>query len=304
MSAIGTGTHPKLLWPGVKGVWGQVYTEHPVEYTDLVDVETSDQAYEEYVQVTGFGLAPTKAEGASITYDSEIQGPVARFTHVSYGLGYIVTYEERQDNKYAIVAPRRASANAISMNQTVENVVANLYNRAFTSGYNYADGTTLVSPSHPFATGGSMSNALTPAADLSEASIEDLTIQIMGFTGDRGLLYSFMPQSLHVSRQEYYNANRIMRSTLTPDTSNNAINVVKATNVFPKGIKLNHYFTSAHAWFIRTNANDGMKFFWREKPNLDQDNDFDTKNAKAYSFMRFSCGGVDTAHAVAGSNGP
>jgi hypothetical protein len=43
--------------------------------------------------------------------------------------------------------------------------------------------------------------------------------------------------------------------------------------------------------------------FWREKPSFDQDNDFDTKNVKAASYMRFSLGGTD-ARAIYGSNGP
>lgn len=304
MALIATSAHPKLLWPGIHAVWGQKFVEHPPEYTDLYDVEDSDQAYEEDVQVTGFGLAPAKAEGATITYDSETQGPVARYTAVAYALGYIVTYEELADNRYKVVATRRAQANAISINQTVENVAAQVYNRAFTAGYTFADGVTLVNTAHPMTTGGTMSNALSPAADLSEQALEDLTVQIMGFTSDRGLLYSFMPQSLHISRQEWYNANRILKSVLTPDTAINALNVIKATNVFPKGIKLNHYFTSAHAWFIRTNAMNGMTFFWRQRPLFDQDNDFDTKNAKAATYMRFSCGGTDTARSVAGSNGP
>ena len=301
---INTGTHPKLLWPGLHAIWGQVFNEHPPEYTDLYDIETSTQAYEEDVQVTGFGLAPTKPEASSATYDSEVQGPVSRYQHVAYALGYIVSYEELQDNLYEKVGTRRAKANAFSMDQTIEYFGALPYNKAFTAGVTYADGSTLVATDHTMTTGGTQSNRLSPDADLSEASIEDLTIQMMGITTDRGLLISLIPQSLHVARQEWYNANRIMRSVLQPDSGSNNLNILKAENVFPRGIKMNHYFTSAHAWFIRSNAMNGMTFFWREKPRFQQDNDFDTMNAKAFSYMRFSCGGTDTLRAVFGSNGP
>ena len=68
---ITTGSHPKALWPGVHAFWGQVYNAHPTEYTDLYDTLDSGQAYEEDVQITGFGLAPVKAEGSSVSYDSE-----------------------------------------------------------------------------------------------------------------------------------------------------------------------------------------------------------------------------------------
>jgi len=301
---INTGSHPKALWPGVHAFWGQVYAEHAKEYTDLFDQLDSGQAYEEDVQITGFGLAPMKAEGASISYDSEIQGPVQRYSHIAYALGYKVTYEELRDNLYEVIAMRRAQANAFSIQQTIENICSAVYNDAFTGAlYTNADGQSLCSTAHVNTTGGTYSNVLSPGADLSEASLEDICVQIMGIQTDRGLLVSIMPSSLHISRQEWFNANRILKSVLQADSASNNINVLKATNAFPGGIKLNHYFTSAHAWFVRTNCLNGMQMFWRDRPAFDQDNDFDTKNAKAATYMRFSVGNTDP-RAIFGSNGP
>lgn len=301
---INTGSHPKLLWPGIFTTWGQVYDSHQKEYTDLYDIKTSEKAYEQGVQITPFGLAPVKTQGAGITYDGEIQGAVTTYQHIAYALGYIVTFEELRDNLYKEVATRRAEANAFSMNQTVENVAAFIYNNAFSTTYfTTADGKALCATDHVNATGGSFSNALSPAADLSEAALEDLSIQIMGAQNDTGLLINIMPESLHISRNEWFNANRILQSVLQSDSANNNINVLKATNAFPKGIKMNHYFTSAHPWFVRTNAPNGMTMFWRDEPMFDQDNDFDTKNAKAASYMRFSVGCTDP-RGVYGSNGP
>lgn len=301
---INTGTHPKLLWPGIHAIWGQVYDAHPTEYSDLYDMDTSTKAYEQDVQVTGFGLAPIKGQGQGISYDSEQQGWVTTYAHIAYALGYIVTYEELQDNQYKEVSMRRAKANAFSISQTTENVAALIYNDAFTGTYfTTADGQPLISAAHVNASGGTFSNALTPGADLSEASLEDINIQIMQATNDRGLKIAVMPKSLHIAPQEFYNANRILKSVLQNDTANNAINVLKATNAFPEGIKVNHYFTNPSAWFVRTNIPNGMTFFWRCKPEFDQDNDFDTKNAKAATYMRFSVGATDP-RGIFGSNGP
>jgi hypothetical protein len=102
-----------------------------------------------------------------------------------------------------------------------------------------------------------------------------------------------MPESLHIPRQEWFNANRILKSVLQPDSASNNINVLKATNAFPKGLKLNHYFTAPHAWFVRTNCPNGMQMYWRDKPMFDQDNDFDTKNAKYAAFDYYSVGWSD-----------
>lgn len=301
---ITTGSHPKLLWPGVYTTWGQIYEAHAKEYTDLYEIKYSEKAYEQGVQVTPFGLAPIKPQGASVTYDGELQGVVNTYQHIAYALGYIVTFEEMQDNLYKEVSSRRAAGNAFSMNQTIENVGAFLYNNAFSTTYFVTgDGAALCSTAHVQALGGTYSNALSPAADLSEASIEDMCTQIMGAQNDAGLLINIMPRSLHVSRQEWWNANRILESVLQSNTANNNLNVLKATNALPEGIKMNHYFTNAHPWFIRTNCPEGMTFFWRNEPMFDQDNDFPTKNALAASYMRFSVGCTDP-RGIFGSNGP
>jgi hypothetical protein len=300
---IMTSNHPKALWPGVNAWWGKAYNEHQTEYTDLFDTHTSSQAYEEDVQLVGFGLAQVKQQGAPVTYDSEIQGFLTRYTHVAYALGYIVTHEELQDNLYEAVSKTRAASLARGFRQTKERVGAAIYNRAFNSSYTGGDGVSLCNTAHANTSGGTWSNRLSVDADLSEAALEDITIQIMQATDDRGLLINLMPRSLHIAPQNWYNANRILKSVYQTGTANNDINVIKATNALPMGIKLNHYFTAPQAWFIRTNVQNGLKYFEREAISFTQDNDFDTKNAKAMSYERYSFGCTDP-RAIYGSNGP
>lgn len=300
---INTGSHPKALWPGVKAWWGQTYNEHAVEFDKLFDKDTSTQNYEEDVQLTGFGLAPVKEQGMGVAYDSEIQGFITRYTHIAYALGYIVTKEELDDNLYEQVSKRRAAALAMSFRQTKENVAANIYNRAFTSTYKGGDGVELCSTSHPNTSGGTWANKPVTDADLSEASLEDAMIAIMGFTNDRGLLINVMPRSLIIARNEWYNANRILKSVYTPGSADNSINVLKATNALPEGIVMNHYLTAPHAWYVRTNIQNGMKYYERMGIQFDQDNDFDTMNAKAKGYERYSFGWTDP-RAVYGVNGP
>lgn len=300
---INTGSHPKALWPGVKAMFGMTYDQHKEEWRDLVEVQTSDKHREEMVQNNGLGLAAVKEEGASVGYDATSQGGTATARHIVYALGYIVTREEIDDNLYAKLATGRAKALKISMVETKENVVANILNRGFDTNYTGgADAKPLFSASHT-STAGSQSNLLTTAADLSEAALEDMIIQIMGATNDRGLKIKLMPQSLHVPRQLVFEATRILKSVGQNDTANNAINALKEMNVLPGGVKVNHYFIDPDAWFVKTNVSEGLTLFQRDSLEFSNDNDFGTENALAKARERYSLqwGDFRTYYGTAGA---
>ena len=285
MAAIATGNHPKALWPGVYSWFGAKYDEHAAQYPKLFDIKSSNKNFEELVQHTGFGLAPVKPEGSSTAYDSHQQGYVARGTNVAYSLGYIVTREELADNLYKEVSFRRAGSLAFSMAQTRENVGANVYNRVVNASYTGGDGVALGSTAHP-SVSGNQSNILSTAADLSEASLEDLTIQIMNATDPKGLKISLRPKCLVIPTALVYDANRILKSNLRVGTADNDTNALKLVGAIPE-IVVNNYLTDTDQWFIRTNAPDSLCWFDREAVQFTKDEDFDTDNAKAKGYMRF-----------------
>lgn len=299
---ISTGNHPKALWPGVYAWFGSKYADHPVEYTQIFDVQTSEKAYEEMVQNYGFGLAPIKTQAGAASYDSHAQGYTSRFSHVAYALGYVVTHEELNDNLYSEVSMSRAGDLAFSMTQTRENVGANTLNRGFSSSYLGGDGKELFATDHPLALGGTWSNELNPSADFSEASMEDLAIQIMNATNPRGLKISLMPKRLIMPTALVFEAERVLQSQLQNDTANNAINALRAKGIIPE-VAVNHYLTDSDAFFIKTNAPRGLTWFDREQVEFMQDTDFDTRNAKALAYMRFVAGWGDPrgAYASAGA---
>lgn len=289
MAIITTGSHPKALWPGVRKFYGEEYKRHDPIWPKMFQVLTSEQAYEEEVETIGFGLMTVKAQGAGITYDTASQGTVSRYTAVTYSNGYIVTMEELMDNLYEKVSYRRAGKLARSGYETEETVHANVFNRAFNTDYTGGDGKALIVSDHPCASG-SQSNVLTTAADISEAAIEDLTIQIMDSVDSRGLRFNNKPQCLLVSNSDTYEAHRIVKSVLQNDSANNATNAIRDRGVFPDGIITNPYFTDSDAWFIMTDCADGLTHFTRMPMTFDKDNDFDTKNLKASSIARWSQG--------------
>lgn len=300
--AINTGSFSKALWPGVNAWYGKEYSEFPVEYTDLFETYSSRKAFEEDVGVSSFGLAQIKPEGQGVTYDIETQGFITRYTHVVYALGFIVTKEMFDDDQYDIVGERRARGLAYSMRQTKEVVATNIYNRAFNTAYTYGDGKALIVSDHPNVAGGTWSNVLSVAANLSEAALEQACIDIAKFTNDRGLKINVQPQSLHIPVDLQFEAERILKSQYRIGTPNNDLNALVSMGKFPKGIKMNHYFTSTTAWFLRTNVPDGLKHFERAGDSFAEDNDFDTNNAKFKSEARYSFGATDV-RAIYGTPG-
>lgn len=285
MAVITTGSHPKALWPGVAAWFGAKYAQHPQQYTKLFDIKTSRKNYEELAEQTGFGLAPVKGEGASTAYDSHAQGAISRGTNVAYSLGYIVTREEKADNLYSEVSMQRAESLAFSMATTREVVGANVYNRAFNSSYTGGDGKELCATDHG-SLAGSQSNELATAADLSESSIEDLTINILDAKNSKGLQISLQPKCLIVPTALVYDAQRILKSVQRSGTADNDINALRSLSVIPD-VVVNNYLTDSDAWFIRTNAPSGMCWYDREPVQFTKDEDFDTDNAKAKAYMRF-----------------
>ncbi len=289
MALITTGSHPKALWPGVKAWFGQEYAKHAKEYTELFDIQSSSQNYEELVEHTGFGLVPVKPQGEAVGYQALTQGITARFTHTAYGMGYAVTREELKDNLYERVSRNRAGALAFSFAQTRENVGAQVYNRAFSSSYLGADGKALLATDHPTASGGTYSNELATPASFSEAAVEDLAIQIMQATDAKGLKISLMPTKLIGPVNLVYEFERVLKTEKQVYTADNTISAIKALGTIPSYV-VNHYLTDTNNWFVRTNAPQGMLWFDREAVEFTKDEDFDTDNAKAKGYMRFTCG--------------
>lgn len=300
-SPINSGSFAKALWPGVNAWYGKAYNDYPLEFMQLFDKNTSNKAWEEDVGIASFGLAVQKGEGAPISYDSERQGFTTRYQHVVFALGFIITKEVFDDDQYEIVGKRKASGLARSIRQTKEINGANVYNRAFNASFVGGDGTQMINNAHPNISGGTWSNTIATAADISEAALEQAAIDIAGFTDDRGLIIAAKPSSLIISRQQIYEAKRILGTEGRVGTDANDLNALKTMGVIPE-VVVNHYLTDVDAWFVRTDVKEGLKYFERDGDSFDMDNDFDTDNAKYKARSRYSFGWSDP-RAIYGSPG-
>lgn len=290
--AISRAQLVKELEPGLNALFGMEYKNYDNEHTAIYDVESSDRAFEEEVMLSGFGEAPTKSEGAGVAYDDAQEVYTARYTHETIALAFSLTEEAIEDNLYDKLAARYTRALARSMAQTKQIKAASILNNGFSTSVG-GDGVTLFSTSHPTLGGANLSNTLATAADLNETSIEQALIDIAGFTDERGLKIAVRGMKLIIPKELVFTAERIMKSTNRVATADNDINAIRNMGMLPQGYTVNNFLTDTDAWFIKTDAPNGMKMFNRVSMKTAFEGDFDTGNVRYKARERYSFGYSD-----------
>ena len=295
--AINRASISKELLPGLNAVFGVEYGEVNDEHKPLYDIENSDRAFEEEVLFTGFGSAPTKGEGAAVTYDDAQESYVARYTAETVALAFAITEEAMEDNLYDTFAKLRAKGLARAMANTKQVKAANLFNNGF--GTNIGDGVPFFSASHPTISAGLQSN-LAAAADLSEATLETILTNIQKIADDRGILIGASAVSLHIPVDSWAIADRVLSSPGNTQTSaaganpnTNAINATRHLGMLPDGYYINRRFTDTDAYFVKTDVPNGTKMFNRTPLQTKMEPDFDTGNLRFKARERYSFGVSD-----------
>ena len=302
--AISRASIAKELLPGLNAVFGMEYGEVSDEHKPLFEVENSDRAFEEEVLFTGFGTAPTKAEGAAVSFDDAQESFTSRYTHETVALAFAITEEAMEDNLYDTFAKLRAKGLARAMANTKQVKAADVYNNGFNTAFVGGDGQPLFSASHPTIGDGSQSNTL-GATDLSEASLESALITISKAKDDRGILIGLQTQSLHIPSDLAFTADQILNSTMSttigvnPTTAANGatnvndINSIRNQGMVPGGFFVNRRFTDTNAWFLKTDCPNGAKMFVRSPLQTKMEPDFDTGNVRFKARERYSFGFSD-----------
>jgi hypothetical protein len=290
--AISRSQLVKELEPGLNALFGLEYKSYKEEHSEIYTTESSDRAFEEEVMLSGFGEAPVKAEGAGVAYDQAQEVYTARYTHETIALAFSLTEEAIEDNLYDRLSSRYTKALARSMATTKQIKAANILNNAFTTSLG-GDGVALCSTAHPTLGGADLANELATSADLSEASLEQALIDIAAFTDERGLKIAVQGTKLIIPKELQFTADRILKSTLRVGTADNDINAIKNMGMIPQGYSVNHYLTDTDAFFIMTDAPNGMKMFNRVAMSTGFEGDFETGNVRYKARERYSFGFSD-----------
>ena len=270
--AISRAQLVKELEPGLNALFGLEYDRYENEHAEIFTTESSDRAFEEEVMLSGFGGAPTKTEGAA--------------------LAFAVTEEAVEDNLYDRLAARYTRALARSMANTKQVKAAAVLNNGFDTA-NGGDGQPLLSNAHPLVAGGTFRNELQTASDLSETSLEQSLIDIAAFVDERGMKIATQGRKLIIPKELQFTAERILKSPLRVGTADNDINAIQNMGMIPEGYRINHFLADTDAFFIMTDAPNGLKHFVRAPLRTAMEGDFDTGNMRFKARERYSFGFSD-----------
>ena len=291
--AISRSQLVKELEPGLNALFGLEYSRYENEHAEIFITETSDRAFEEEVMLTGFSGAEVKQEGAPVVFDQASEAYTSRYTHETIALAFAITEEAIEDNLYDRLASRYTRALARSMANTKQVKAAAVLNNAFNSTFTGGDGKELIATDHPLANGGTFSNELATAADLNETSLEQSLIDIAAFVDERGLRIAIQGRKLIVPKELQFTAERILKTPLRTATADNDINAIKNMGMIPEGYRVNHFLTDTDAFFIMTDAPNGLKHFVRSPIKTAIEGDFDTGNVRFKARERYVFGFSD-----------
>jgi len=267
-----------------KDEWKQVFNEV---------YATIERAYFEEPVGYGFGAAPELPDGMPVTYQ---QGGVLfnkRYTYKVFGLAFALTKILVEDGDHINIGSTFSKHLAQSLIETKELRCANVLNRAFNTSYLGGDGICLVSASHPIV-GGTFSNVLATPAALSQTSLEQMLIQIRKAVDNNGKKIRLQGKKLVVSPDNVFQGEVLLKSVLRAGTANNDINPIKSLNNTVDGdAAVLSRLTSSTAWFVTTDAPEGLKLIVRRKLTKSMEGDFETDSVRYKATERYIEGWTD-----------
>lgn len=251
------------------------------------------RAYHEEPVLFGMGAAPELPEGNPVTYQAGGVLFNKRYVYKVYGLAFALTKVLVEDGDAIAIGQIMARHLANALIETKETLTANVLNRAFNGSYIGGDGVSLVNTAHPIS-GGTFSNQLATAANLSQTSLEQMCIQIRQAVDNNGKRAKLEPRALVTSPSNIFQGEVILNSALRTGTANNDINPIKSMKLLSDGQKNISRLTSNTAWFVKTGVQDGLKVVMRRALQKSMEGDFETDNMRHKATERYDVGWTDS----------
>ena len=282
-----------IVEPILNECFDGVYDQRSDEWSTVFrEQQGIPRNYHEEPVLYGFGAAPELPDGTPVSYQ---QGGVLflkRYVYKVYGLAFALTKVLVEDGDHIRIGSVYAKHLAQSLVETKETLAANVLNRAFNSAYPGGDGVQLNATTHPIVNG-NFSNLLSTAANLSQTSLEQMLIQVRQAVDNNGKKIRLQPTKLVIAPGNVFQAEVLLKSVLRAGTANNDINPVKSIGLLPEGAAVLSRLTSATAWWVETDAPEGMKLMMRRGLEKTMEGDFETDSMRYKSTERYDIGWTD-----------
>jgi len=282
-----------IVEPILNECFDGVYDQRADEWKQVFREERGiPRNYHEEPVLFGFGSAPELPDGTAVTYQSGGVLFIQRYLYRVYGLAFALTKVLVEDGDHIRIGQTYSKHLAQSLIETKETLGANILNRAFNGAYAGGDGKSLVATDHPIISG-TFSNQLATAAALSQTSLEQLLIQIRQAVDNNGKKIRLTPTKLVVSPSNVFQAEVLLKSVLRAGTGNNDINPVKSMGLLSGGQANLSRLTSTTAWWVETDAPDGLKLMMRRPLEKSMEGDFETDSMRFKATERYNFGWTD-----------
>ena len=282
-----------IVEPILNECFDGVYDQRADEWSRVFREQTGiPRNYHEEPVLYGFGAAPQLPDGTPVTYQ---QGGVLflkRYVYKVYGLAFALTKVLYEDGDHIRIGQVYARHLAQSLVETKELLAANVLNTAFNSSYPGGDGVSLISTAHPIVNG-TFSNQLSTAAVLSQTSLEQMLIQIRQAVDNNGKKIRLVPRQLVVAPGNIFQAEVLLKSVLRTGNANNDINPVKSIGLLDEGAAVLSRLSSSTAWWVQTDAPEGMKLMMRRGLEKTMEGDFETDSMRYKATERYDIGFTD-----------
>ena len=282
-----------IVEPILNECFDGVYDQRADEWSRVFREEDGiPRNYHEEPVLYGFGAAPQLPDGTPVTYQ---QGGVLflqRYVYKVYGLAFALTKVLVEDGDHIRLGQVYARHLAQSLVETKELLCANILNTAFNSSYPGGDGVSLINTAHPIVNG-TFSNQLATAANLSQTSLEQMLIQIRQAVDNNGKKIRLVPRQLVVAPGNIFQAEVLLKSVLRTGNANNDINPVKSIGLLDEGAAVLSRLTNASAWWVQTDAPEGMKLLMRRRLEKTMEGDFETDSMRYKATERYIPGFTD-----------
>jgi len=282
-----------IVEPILNEAFDGVYDQRADEWKQVFREERGiPRNYHEEPVLFGFGAAPELPDGTAVTYQSGGVLFIKRYQYKVYGLAFALTKVLVEDGDHIRIGQTYAKHLAQSLVETKETLSANVLNRAFNGAYAGGDGKSLVATDHPIING-TFSNQLATAAALSQTSLEQILIQVRNAVDNNGKRIRLNPTKLVVSPSNVFQAEVLLKSVLRTGTGNNDINPVKSMGLLAGGQANLSRLTSTTAWWVETDAPEGLKLMMRRPLEKSMEGDFETDSMRFKSTERYDIGWTD-----------